>query len=135
VESVLQEINRVVDQREQDHKAAFRGDKLEACFDQYLYALEKIGEYSHFSKWGIDHLRRCVASMEMKLKERGYGVGSLDSVDYYATRISLALDRLQQALNRTPENKEDYGLFLDALGANLSHLTDILHEIDAEYDT
>jgi hypothetical protein len=139
---ILLEVVRELKREEEDHKQQFKGKKIADCFDQVLYAFEKISEELRgdrvigLSKWGVGQLADSLSRFEGALKERGMDIETYDSIEYLFGEIEYPLAELRKFLNTEhsdiPSSKAAL-VYAEALQSRFSELRDIAEEIDEDY--
>jgi hypothetical protein len=141
---ILSEVVEDLREQEEVHRARFREVKLMAEFNQVSYAFEKIFEEIRgdsprvLGSWAVDHLRESLDDFETRLKERGVGVDSYDSIEYLYDEIEHPLTELTKFTKREPSeilSNKSAVVFAEALRTYFDQLRHIAQEIDQEYSS
>jgi hypothetical protein len=141
---ILSEVVEDLREQEEVHRARFREVKLMAEFNQVSYAFEKIfeeirGDFPRvLGSWAVDHLRKSLDDFETRLKERGVGVDSYDSIEYLYEEIEHPLTELTKFIKREPSeilSNKSAVVFAEALRTYFDQLRHIAEEIDQEYSS
>jgi Zn-dependent M32 family carboxypeptidase len=139
---ILTEVVSDLSQKDEEHRAAFREEKLRNAFDQVLYAFEKIFEEARehspvaLSRWGIDHLQASLDTFERLLEERGLSTDSYDSIKYLYQEIRHPLTELRKFFNNeASEVRSHEGAigFANALKSSFTQLMENAVAIDQDY--
>jgi hypothetical protein len=118
-----------------EHKAKFRGHKLEAVFPNTLsYSFEKIyehirgGHLAMMGVWGIEEVSKTLAEYRRALEARGIQIDTYDSIKYLYDLLSFPMDQLtcylrkQNSQIQNAKDGEDFRfLYRKACGGAESH--------------
>jgi hypothetical protein len=126
-----------------EHKAKFRGHKLEAVFPNTLsYSFEKIyehirgGHLAAMGVWGIEEVSKTLAEYRRALEARDIQIDTYDSIKYLYNLLSFPMDQLTCYLrkeNSQIQNEKTAGIFAFFIEKHVEELKVIAKEIDKNF--
>lgn len=144
VESSLQSIVTLLEEKEMKHRESFSSEKLVNLFPQTVsYYFEKIFEGIHTPssrEFGAMHLKLVhdlYKQLIERLKERGEYPAN-DVLVYEIDEIQYPIEKLEAFFENRSDNtlaQKDAYIFASFLSSKHSYFIDILKEIDEQYET
>jgi AAA+ ATPase superfamily predicted ATPase len=142
--ATLQEVIKLLDEVEMNHREQHRDEKLVACFPDTLpYYFSKIFEALHSprsspdGKMHIDLIVECLAKMRAMLEKRGEW-NIYDSIDYEYKLLEYPLHQLAAFFTEPSSgglNEKDAYIFCSFISEQIKTLIKIAEELDEKYAT
>ena len=145
VTQVLQDVWRILQEREQEHRDQYKNQKLEALFPAVLnYMFEQIAKVlwaggssnRMLGLWGIQGVAKAVDDLRSALEARGIVNGSSHTASFFQ-ELEHPITEITKYMEGTPSflSGKSAPVYLFYIREKLDDLKEMAREIDREYAT